>query len=327
MQTPPALNGNWIDLIILAVLVIYVIDGVRRGLILGLLDLVSFTFSFFAAIQLYDLAAVILQINFNLPLGIANALGFLFIGFASELLLSLSLRKLVVLIPFEWRTNKAIKVLGVLPALTNTVIISAFILTLFITLPIQGSIKNTILNSKLGGPLVRNTQGIEKQLNAVFGDAVEETLTFLTVQPSSEDTVELHFTQTDTVIDEASERKMFEFINQERVERGIAPLEFASSRLQDLARIYAQDMFARGYFSHYNPEGESPFDRMEYADINYLAAGENLALAPTVTLAHQGLMNSPGHKANILSPDYGRVGIGVIDGGIYGKMFVQEFTD
>ena len=84
---------------------------------------------------------------------------------------------------------------------------------------------------------------------------------------------------------------------------------------------------SQGYFSHYNPEGESPFDRMEKAEINYLAAGENLALAPTVTLSHQGLMNSPGHKANILSPDYGKIGIGVIDGGIYGKMFVQEFTD
>ena len=327
MQTPPALNGNWVDLIIIAVLTIYIIDGVRRGLILGLLDLLSFTFSFFAAIQMYDLAAVLLQVNFNLPLGIAHALGFLFVGFATELILSLTLRRLVVLIPFEWRANRTVKILGILPAITNTVIITAFILTLFITLPIQGSIKNTILSSKLGGPLVRNTQGIEKQLNTVFGSAVEETLTFLTVQPTSEDTVELHFTQTEVSIDEASEQKMFELINQERTERGIAPLEFAQGRLQDLAREYSKDMFARGYLSHYNPEEESPFDRMENAGINYLAAGENLALAPTVTLAHQGLMNSPGHKANILSPDYGKIGIGVIDGGIYGKMFVQEFTD
>jgi len=38
-------------------------------------------------------------------------------------------------------------------------------------------------------------------------------------------------------------------------------------------------------------------------------------------------MDSPGHRANILRPDFRKVGIGVIDGGAYGKMFVQVFTD
>lgn len=48
---------------------------------------------------------------------------------------------------------------------------------------------------------------------------------------------------------------------------------------------------------------------------------------PTVIVAHNGLMNSEGHRANILSPEFSRVGIGVIDNGIYGKIFVQIFTD
>ncbi len=86
-------------------------------------------------------------------------------------------------------------------------------------------------------------------------------------------------------------------------------------------------MLARGYFSHYTPEGLSPFDRMAKANIAFIAAGENLAFAPNVTLAMQGLMQSPGHRANILSKDFGRVGIGVLDAGIYGEMFVQEFKD
>jgi uncharacterized protein YkwD len=38
-------------------------------------------------------------------------------------------------------------------------------------------------------------------------------------------------------------------------------------------------------------------------------------------------MNSPGHRANILSANFGRIGIGVIDGGIYGEIFCQEFKD
>ncbi len=86
-------------------------------------------------------------------------------------------------------------------------------------------------------------------------------------------------------------------------------------------------MFEKGYFSHENLEGKSPFDRMEAAGIIFKVAGENLAYAATVDLAHNGLMRSPGHRANILEVDFGTVGIGVIDGGIYGKMFTQNFTN
>jgi uncharacterized protein YkwD len=84
-------------------------------------------------------------------------------------------------------------------------------------------------------------------------------------------------------------------------------------------------MFIRGYFSHYTPEGKDSFDRMRGAGIKFLQAGENLALAQTLSIAHQGLMNSPGHRENILRPMFGRIGIGVYDGGIRGLMISQEF--
>jgi len=86
-------------------------------------------------------------------------------------------------------------------------------------------------------------------------------------------------------------------------------------------------MFARGYFAHDTPEGRSPFDRMKEARVQFLTAGENLALAPTLSIAHQGLMNSPGHRANILRPQFGRVGIGIMDGGMRGLMVSQEFRN
>jgi uncharacterized protein YkwD len=75
-------------------------------------------------------------------------------------------------------------------------------------------------------------------------------------------------------------------------------------------------MFARGYFAHETPEGRSPFDRMSADGVKFMTAGENLALAPTLQVAHNGLMKSPGHRANILAKDFGRVGIGILDGGI-----------
>ena len=111
-----------------------------------------------------------------------------------------------------------------------------------------------------------------------------------------------------------------------RVRQGLPPVSF-DDKLRDVARAHSKDMFKRGYFSHYTLEGLSPFDRMEDAQITYQYAGENLALAPTTPFAMQGLMNSPGHRANILNPNFNKVGIGVIDGGIFGKMYSQEFSD
>ena len=119
---------------------------------------------------------------------------------------------------------------------------------------------------------------------------------------------------------------MLNLVNLERGKKGLPTLAFAED-LSGVARLHAKDMLERGYFSHYTPEGASPFDRMEAFGITYQYAGENLAFAPDVQIAMAGLMKSPGHRENILSPNFRKGGIGVIDAGIYGKMFVQEFSD
>jgi uncharacterized protein YkwD len=56
-------------------------------------------------------------------------------------------------------------------------------------------------------------------------------------------------------------------------------------------------------------------------------AGENLAMAQSLNIAHDGLMKSPGHRANILRLHFGRVGIGVLDGGRDGLMVTQNFRN
>jgi uncharacterized protein YkwD len=66
---------------------------------------------------------------------------------------------------------------------------------------------------------------------------------------------------------------------------------------------------------------------MRQDNISFLTAGENLALARSVQVAHTGLMNSPGHRANILRPQFGRVGIGIMDGGLRGLMVTQNFRN
>lgn len=113
-------------------------------------------------------------------------------------------------------------------------------------------------------------------------------------------------------------------MNADRASYGLPALKVNSS-LTSLAGDYAQDMINRKFFSHYNPEGKSPFDRMQARGITYKTAGENLAINTSVSAAEKAFMNSSGHKANILNSTYTDVGIGVrynSDGSVY---VVQEF--
>ena len=333
------LQGNWVDLLILLTIVIYLLSGWTKGFLLGALDLFGFLVSFISALKFYAQVGLILRNNFGLTRGIANALGFFLAGILSEFiysfLVNFIVKKLYSKVKFFFNNKKRLislktidNWLGFIPAVGEALIFTAFVLTLLITLPIQGKIKKDIISSQIGKTLVNSTETIEHQLNNVFGEAVNETLTFLTINPNptSEESIDLGFTQKEVKVDAQAENTMLTLVNIERQKNNLSPLE-SDLRLKDLAREYASDMFEHGFFSHYNPEGQSPFDRMKNKNISFLAAGENLALAPNVVLAHQGFMNSSGHRANILSSDFGKVGIGAIDGGIYGMLFVQEFTD
>ncbi|MFZ5944940.1 MAG: CAP domain-containing protein [Bacillota bacterium] len=122
----------------------------------------------------------------------------------------------------------------------------------------------------------------------------------------------------------ADEKLMLDLVNKERAANGLQPLQI-DMQLVKLARMKSQDMITNNYFSHTSPTYGSPFDMMKANGVTYRTAGENLAGAPSVSTAHTNLMNSEGHRKNILSSNFTHVGIGIIDGGPYGKMFTQLF--
>ena len=122
----------------------------------------------------------------------------------------------------------------------------------------------------------------------------------------------------------AAEQKAVELLNADRKANGLSALT-ASSALTAVARSHAQDMVDRGFFSHTNPDGKTLADRLKAAGISYSAAGENIAQNQSVEAAETSLMNSSGHRANILNTTYTTVGIGVAydsQGNVY---VVQNF--
>jgi uncharacterized protein YkwD len=113
-------------------------------------------------------------------------------------------------------------------------------------------------------------------------------------------------------------------LNADRSKHGLRPLKH-NSQLATLGQKYAKDMIQRKFFAHTNPDGLSPFDRMKKAGIAYGYAGENLAINTNVNTAENAFMNSSGHRANILSPNYTDVGIGVAHDARGSAYVVQEF--
>ena len=121
----------------------------------------------------------------------------------------------------------------------------------------------------------------------------------------------------------ASEQKMVDLVNQERAKAGVAALK-VDPELSRVARIKSQDMKDNNYFSHTSPTYGSPFDMMKSFGIKYRAAGENIAKHSSVDSAHVGLMNSEGHRKNILNPNFTHIGIGIVDNRYYTQMFISK---
>jgi uncharacterized protein YkwD len=217
---------------------------------------------------------------------------------------------------------------GVVPGLLNGFITAAITASLLLALPLSENVHRAASESYTANRLAESTTQLETALRPIFDEAVSRTFTMLTVrpEPESNERVNLPYKVANTLPRPDLEAQMLELVNGERRKAGLKALE-PDPELTEVARRYSTDMFARGYFSHASLEGKSPFDRIREAGINFRAAGENLALAPTLSLAHTGLMNSPGHRANILRSQFGRVGIGIMDGGMRGLMVTQNFRD
>ncbi|HEX6849570.1 MAG TPA: CAP domain-containing protein, partial [Chitinophagaceae bacterium] len=229
-------------------------------------------------------------------------------------------------VPIDAHQNGVNKFLGIIPGAITGYIYAVIFSAIFLSLPIRDGITEKVRNSRLGVQLAMQSEWANRKLAPVFDEAIRQTINSLTVQPNSDEKINLTFKISDAVPKPNYEAEMLQLINQERQKHGLKPLQPDAEMLQ-VARAHSQDMFARGYFAHDNPDGKDPFDRMRAANVQFAAAGENLALAQTVEIAHVNLMNSPGHRANILNSSFGRVGIGILDGGFYGLMISQEFRD
>lgn len=124
----------------------------------------------------------------------------------------------------------------------------------------------------------------------------------------------------------AEEAKAFELLNKFRADNNLSPLQIHSG-LVNVARLKAQDIADNNYFSHLSPTYGSVSQMLRNAGISYSSAAENLSKAGNVSQAHLQLVYSTGHRQIMLSPNYTRVGIGIVSlKNVPGIIMVQIFT-
>lgn len=324
---------NFIDIFILLLIVYLAWQGYKTGLIGGLLNTLITIASFVLATMFYRPLGQFIDGRFSLGENVSLVAGFLIILVLLEVVLSLVSSFFYSRVAKLYKKSASIaridKYLGILPSLLVGLFLTTILMLLVLTLPVKPWLRDPIAQSWWGNNVV--TKGlslipaIEKTLNKLPYRNLVYILT--PVNPNSEESQKLNISPNAKFTeDPTSEKEMFDLVNQERAKQGLKVVKW-SEGLRDVGRAHCLDMFERSYFSHYTPEGLSPFDRIDKVGIEYLAAGENLAYAPSVAIAHQGLMDSPGHRANILRVEFGTLGVGVIDGGFNGKMFCQEFSN
>ncbi|KIF67773.1 SCP-like extracellular [Streptomyces sp. AcH 505] len=121
----------------------------------------------------------------------------------------------------------------------------------------------------------------------------------------------------------STEAAVLSLVNEERAKVGCSPVR-ADASLGTLAQNFSDDMAARGFFDHTDPDGDTPWDRADKAGVEGLG-GENIARGQADAQAvMDAWMNSEGHRANILNCDYTRLGVGVHTGS-GGPWWTQDF--
>lgn len=319
---------NWIDWIIFFVVLYNVLDGWDKGLMSLLSSTIAFLASLWIAIRFHAQVGGFLVQTFGLPPLWINVLGYLVLAFPIEIMVNSMLERPLRNVPQKVVGSVVNRWFGSLLAVTNALLFLTFLFLVVLALPIRGTVKRDIKNSLVGSNLVLLSERFGGNVKSSFDSFTQEALKFVTIKPKSHESLDLDVAvdSSQLMVDAESEQRMVELVNKERVSQGLSALR-VEEKLTIVARKHSRDMLERRYFSHYSPQGRDVGYRAREEGVAYTLIAENLAYSSDVPSVHTGFMNSEGHRSNILDSTLNRIGVGVIDANIFGKMFTQVFAD
>lgn len=319
---------NWIDWIIIVVTLYYGYRGWEAGFFPLATSLISFVAALWLAVTFQVPVSTFITEKFGVASSWSTVLAYIIIAFGAQMVLEELLHLLIMRIPKKILHSKISNWIGAVVSSLNGVVLVIFFLLVIGALPLRGTIKKDIQASVIGSPITKFVQQHGGPLQSAVEEVRQEAVKFFTVAPQSKETIALDVApkSSELRVDESAEKQMLTLVNAERREVG-APALKMEAKITAVARAHSRDMFMRRYFSHYTPEGADAGDRLDEGGVRYMVAGENLAYSPDLATAHEGLMNSPEHKKNLLDPKFRQVGIGIITTDSYGLMVTQNFTN
>jgi uncharacterized membrane protein required for colicin V production len=317
---------NPVDAVVLVLIGVAAWFGYQTGFVATTYSLASWILAVAAALAFEGPATAIVESLAKVPTPLAATIGFVVTIAVAEALLSaggyLAIRPIVSLVrrsPF----NAADRILGTVPGGIRSLFIVAVAILAIEALPVASDVKAAVETSRTGRAVNAELAKFQPEIEAFTGRLGGAPLLVTRVGEDQTERLDLP-DGIELTADPVAERQLFDLVNDERTQRGLVALEW-DERLVPIARSHSTEMLTLKYFSHDSPVSGSPFDRLRGAGILYSRAGENLAYAQSVAVAHRALMDSPGHRENILRPEFTRIGIGVISAGLYGRMFTQLF--
>ncbi len=317
---------NLIDALLALIVILGAWVGWTRGFVVAGLQLFTLVGGVVLAFLAYRYPAVWLQ-AWSPALDVwAAPLSFLATFVLACVVLAALSRALARAMPGRLHAHPVNRAFGLAPGIVRGLVNAAIVSAVLLNFPLLERVSTMARDSVLAGALSAPAEWLEARLAPIFEPVLRRTLRAVTVPLDARSVIELPFTVTRPKVRLDLEARMLEMVNAERTAQGLRPLDHDPA-LAEVARAHSRDMLARGYFSHVSPDGQELSHRMRQAKVSYLVVGENLALAPTLAAAHQGLMNSPGHRANVLRPQFRRLGVGVLDGGRHGLMITQNFSN
>ena len=319
-----------IDVLLGFGLALLLVRGWLRGFVRESFDLLGLVVGILAAFRLSSPFGSILEALTGMPAVagriVAGALIFMSVGFAAALLAAWLHR--VASLPGLNLINRAG---GAGVAVGWGLVLATVVLSLLVVLPVPAVVADQLETSTVTRTLT-DPEGVPQRVfHQVSGDRVVAHMLGLRrvvgsgqVVLEGEQRIDFAPVARDRLdVDEGAAGEVYRLLNSERLEAGLPPLVW-SDVLAGVAGGHAAEMYEAGYFAHVSPVTGTAGDRVEASGVRPALVGENLALAADPDAVHRGLMNSPGHRANILDPRFSVVGVAVVEGPL-GLMTVQLF--
>lgn len=306
---------NLLDIAIILLVITGVGMGIQRGFLRTSLDLIVLVTAAFAGAYMYRPIAGWFESSFGADGAMINALSLVMGALAVLLVLNMIIAWTVtphlVALRFLPPVRLADSGFGIIPGIAYGVLFGVMITLVLGLVSVGDSVDRAMADSTLAKQLragaTSATHGLASRTGMDLADftyiVVPEGNTSYRVPPTGD---------SDIAEAEGDEAELIDLVNEERVERGLQPLTFDPA-LVPIARAHSEEMLELGYFAHVSPNTGTLGDRLNAAGYEYMSAGENLAYAPNVRVAHRGLMQSDGHRENLLEPSFERIGVGILE--------------